>query len=407
MPAAAHKNCFVIMPMSDAHSPADNKWTDLYENHIKAAVEQAGYACHRSLNPTGSFMHNVVKHLITAEVVIAVLTELRPNVMYELGARNALKGRTIMLVEDGSAVPSDLGAYIALRYSTRTAASREALTVTIRDRLAHLDHESPSSDNPIFDNLMRAAQALMAEWYEKENPSTFRPRLRQLLPDYVLTLERVWREMGPVAIDDPRGPLMVGSPIYPTQGEAERQASMMWANRGTELKTAHDLEGALHHFEIALQLDPGNVLALGNRTLVLVMMGRHDAVAESIRMARSVRPASAPGWNALGKTLLAQKDFAAAADAFRHALALDSQSAIYANNAGFALELGGAHEEALHLYAAAEKLNPGLAHALYNRGRLLKQLGREVEAAALIQRAAAIDPRIEEEIEAQREGLSV
>jgi predicted nucleotide-binding protein len=84
-------------------------------------------------------MSDIVEHLANAEVVIAVLTELRPNVMYELGVRHTLKRKTIMLVEKDSEIPSDLNAFIALHYSTMTQKGRGELTKTIRERLALLD----------------------------------------------------------------------------------------------------------------------------------------------------------------------------------------------------------------------------------------------------------------------------
>lgn len=389
------KNCFVIMPFSDRESPEDNRWEDLYENVIQPAVEGAelGYTCYRSLNPPGSFMHDVVRHLATDDVAIAVLTELRPNVMYELGARNALKGRTIMLVEQGMTIPSDLSAYIALFYSTRTQESRDALTRTIRARLARLDGEMPTSDNPIFDNLALFSMALVSEWSESQNREAFRARLERILSHYVLSLEHVWRKVGRLArTQEP--PEMVHSPLLDTKDEAARHTAMMWINRGTELKDAHEFEQALRHFEVALQIEPGNLQALGNKSLVLTILKRYDEAEESVRSITSRHPATADEWNAMGKGLIARRQFSRAAEAFRRAAALDPASAVYANSAGFALEQSGDDEGALQHYEAALRANPDFPQALYNKGKVLKKLGREREGTALIQQALVIDPLI-------------
>jgi hypothetical protein len=184
------KECFVIMPFSDGKSPHDNKWDDLFDNSIKPAVEQAGlgYRCRRSLNPHGNFMKDIMNHLASAEVTIAVLTELRPNVMYELGVRNALKRKTIMLAEKGSAVPSDLSAFIALFYSTDTQRGRSALTNTLRERLAQLDAQEPESDNPVSDFLWQRAQDISDEWLENKNHQVLLTRLTEVLPSYAFRL---------------------------------------------------------------------------------------------------------------------------------------------------------------------------------------------------------------------------
>ena len=178
------------MPFSDKENPEDNKWDDLFENNIKPTVEGANleYTCIRSLNPHGNFMRDIMNHLANAEVTIAVLTELRPNVMYELGVRNALKRKTIMLAEKGCTVPSDLGAFIALFYSIETMQGREALKRTIRERLAKLDTEEPESDNPVSDYLWKRAQNICDEWLENKNPQEFILRLTEVLPSYAFKL---------------------------------------------------------------------------------------------------------------------------------------------------------------------------------------------------------------------------
>jgi hypothetical protein len=187
------KECFVIMPFSDKANSANNKWDDLFQHNIQPAVEgtNLGYICKRSLNPHGNFMQDIVNHLANAEVVIAVLTDLRPNVMYELGVRHALKRKTIMLVEENSTIPSDLNAFIAPYYSVATQAGREKLSSTIRDRLFLLDSEEPVSDNPVSDYLWMRAQKVCDEWYHHRNPQSFVIQITEVLPSYALQLGRL------------------------------------------------------------------------------------------------------------------------------------------------------------------------------------------------------------------------
>jgi len=191
------KECFVIMPFSDRENPGDNRWDDLFENNIKPAVEGAalGYTCVRSFNPHGNFMSDIVEHLASAEVVIAVLTELRPNVMYELGARHALKRKTIMLAEKGGQIPSDLSSYIALFYSTATQKGRDELRDEIRQRLQKLDAAEPKSDNPVSDFLWRRAQSINDDWQKGRDPEAILPRLAEILPSYAFGLAPVLNEL--------------------------------------------------------------------------------------------------------------------------------------------------------------------------------------------------------------------
>lgn len=184
------KECFVIMPFSDKENPFDSKWDDLFDNHIKPAVEAAnlGYACIRSLNPHGNFMRDIVNHLANADIVIAVLTELRPNVMYELGVRNALRRKTILLAEKGSSIPSDLNAFIALYYSIETKKGQDALAKVIGERLGILNSGEPESDNPVSDYLWKRAQDICDDWRDNKDPKTLMSRIPNVLPSYAFQL---------------------------------------------------------------------------------------------------------------------------------------------------------------------------------------------------------------------------
>jgi len=192
------KECFVVMPFSDNESILDNRWDDLFLNLLKPAIDDAnlGYRCIRSLNPHGNFMHDIVNHLANAEVVIAVLTELRPNVMYELGVRNALRRRTIMIAEKDSSIPSDLSAFIALYYSTQTKQGRDSLTKVIQERLVVLDSEEPESDNPVSDYLWKRAQGICDEWRDSKDPQILVSKITEVLPSYAFQLGVLLNQIG-------------------------------------------------------------------------------------------------------------------------------------------------------------------------------------------------------------------
>jgi hypothetical protein len=53
-----------------------------------------------------------------ADVVLADLTDMNPNVFYELGVRHTLKNRTILVSQSWDDVPSDLRQYGVIIYNT-------------------------------------------------------------------------------------------------------------------------------------------------------------------------------------------------------------------------------------------------------------------------------------------------
>ena len=190
------RECFVIMPFSDKENP-DNKWDDLFENNLKPAVDGAnlGYTCIRA-DPYGNFMRHIMNHLADADVVIAVLTELRPNVMYELGVRNALRRRTIMIAEEQTIIPSDLSAFIAFYYSIKTKPGRDKLAQVIQRRLAMFDLEELDSDNPAADYLEKRAQKICDQWRANKDPKILTSKITDVLPSYAFQLGLLLNEIG-------------------------------------------------------------------------------------------------------------------------------------------------------------------------------------------------------------------
>lgn len=101
------KTCFVIMGFGKKTDYISGKLFDLdktYINLIKPSVEECGYKCYRSDEITGSgvidkYMYDL---LVFADLVIADISTLNPNAIYELGVRHAVKpAKTIIIAEKG------------------------------------------------------------------------------------------------------------------------------------------------------------------------------------------------------------------------------------------------------------------------------------------------------------------
>ncbi len=104
------KTCFVVMPIGRKDTKANEAFAEIYDYLIKPAVKSAGFSCLRAdevLRP-GSIIEDIVAYLIRSDAVIADLTGQNPNVFYEVGVRDAVKGRMILLAQNIADVPFDL-----------------------------------------------------------------------------------------------------------------------------------------------------------------------------------------------------------------------------------------------------------------------------------------------------------
>lgn len=95
------KPCFVIMPISDQPQYPAGHFNKIYEQIIVPAVKEAGFEPVRadSNQICDSIMQKILKNLVECDMAICDLSSRNPNVMYELGIRQAY-GKKVVLIQD-------------------------------------------------------------------------------------------------------------------------------------------------------------------------------------------------------------------------------------------------------------------------------------------------------------------
>jgi len=111
--------CFLAMPTRDWLPP------------VRRAIESAasGFVCTLSVDlaTPGNIMDQVWQDIRSSDVVLADLTELNPNVFYELGLAHALGKDTILIKQaDSDSVPFDIQSHKYHEYDLNDLAALEA-----------------------------------------------------------------------------------------------------------------------------------------------------------------------------------------------------------------------------------------------------------------------------------------
>lgn len=108
------KFAFVVMPFAP-------EFEDIYNDLIVPALELAGYEVRRadSTLDQENILKSIIRNISQADLIVAELTSLNSNVMYELGIAHALGRPTVMLAQSIDEIPFDLQSYRIIVYSTR------------------------------------------------------------------------------------------------------------------------------------------------------------------------------------------------------------------------------------------------------------------------------------------------
>lgn len=114
--------CFVIMGFGEKPDYPRNRTLNLdksYVNIIKPAVTTAGYYCIRcdEIKHSGLIDDPMYRNLLEAELVIADISTLNANAMYELGIRHAIRPfSTIIIAQEEEKIPFDTNHILVFPY---------------------------------------------------------------------------------------------------------------------------------------------------------------------------------------------------------------------------------------------------------------------------------------------------
>jgi hypothetical protein len=157
------RECFVIMPIGtgDAYQVYRNR----YEHIIQPAVDglrvsgEQVFRCVRAdfVAKTGSITRDLLGRLYRSDAVIADLTDLNPNVFYELGVRHALRAGTILVALKGTRPPFDVGDLRLIPFEDRVGGEKEAIPEIQKMLLSLLEDERPQ-DSPVLHAIPELAQ---------------------------------------------------------------------------------------------------------------------------------------------------------------------------------------------------------------------------------------------------------
>lgn len=151
---------FVIMPFTRAEPTGRGKGframgkeeLDTVFGIVRGSLSHRGYAVRRSASPA-DILREIILDLDRAELVLADLTGLNPNVMYELGIRHAFCKKTILLTQDLKELPFDVSGHFCIEYEWATEKGRKLFGRRIGELLKLIEETDDPRYGPVHAHL--------------------------------------------------------------------------------------------------------------------------------------------------------------------------------------------------------------------------------------------------------------
>ncbi|MGZ0656146.1 hypothetical protein ACWPKS_11125 [Coraliomargarita sp. W4R72] len=156
------KTCFVVTPIGTSNTDIRRAAEGVLDSAIVPICEKLDYqveVAHR-ISTNGSISNQIIELLLNADLVIANLTGLNPNVMYELAVRHAKRLPVVCLAETGTSLPFDLKDERTVFY-TDDMLGVEELKISLESAVNSAQSEK-LADNPIY----RVADKVILEPHE-------------------------------------------------------------------------------------------------------------------------------------------------------------------------------------------------------------------------------------------------
>ncbi len=153
------KRCFVVTPIGNDNTEIRRHIEGVINECIRPVLENKyNYkvnAAHEITTP-GSINNQVIEAIYNSELVIANLTDLNPNVMYELALRHAFRKPVIIIMENGKdKLPFDITTERTIFYDNDFQGAIN-LKIRLDDMIKSIEEiKEEDIDNPVYSALKK------------------------------------------------------------------------------------------------------------------------------------------------------------------------------------------------------------------------------------------------------------
>lgn len=179
------KNCFIVAPIGPADSDIRHRSDQIFDFLLKPILEELGYQAIRAdkINHPGIITSQIVEHLVQDELVIADLTGINANVLYELAVRHTVSRPFIQIMASGETLPFDIGQNRTIFFDYKELASTERFKATLKAQIISIEKNPSEISNPVS-NYLALQQVKASSDPESQLTADVYERLEQYADDF-------------------------------------------------------------------------------------------------------------------------------------------------------------------------------------------------------------------------------
>ena len=186
------KFCFVVSQIGEESSPERVSADWFLEAIVRPVFEKhfPQYVVRRADGIPGPGMIDgqMISHIIDADIVIADLTNVNPNVFYEIGLRHMVQKPIIHMHEQGTKIPFDVSLFRSFKYSRSTPRELADACKGLEEAVRVVVSPSYEVENPVTRTLG------MREFKQHASPSD------KIIANELETLKAQMREYQEIAV---------------------------------------------------------------------------------------------------------------------------------------------------------------------------------------------------------------
>ncbi|HYP55745.1 MAG TPA: hypothetical protein VEQ41_05510 [Solirubrobacterales bacterium] len=147
---AAKKRCFVVSAFGST-AEEQRRYKQVLR-HLVQKVLGSSFAVVRAdeIDDEGLITNQIIEHLLDDDLVVADLTDLNPNVFYEVAVRHAARKPIVHLITKGQEIPFDVANMRAVQYALDDPDALEEAQEELRRKVQTIEENDwLAAQNPI------------------------------------------------------------------------------------------------------------------------------------------------------------------------------------------------------------------------------------------------------------------